>query len=345
MPAQFSLVCALSMNLSTRTVVPALLLCGALAGCRTDPSVALLEAELRWMEDQIYALENQYQIKCQELESCRLAQQATASAPSPAEPAAEREPSSRRPREDDTDLRPLQAPQVEGVPDLRSSGDADPPSLLEPPSPAGGSVRPSSFHMLADTNVTHILLNRQLTGGYDRDGIPGDDGVMVVIEPRNASGQFVPLPGEAMIELRDPEQLTPDKQLIARWKLTPRQSDAKMRKSLLGRGVHLELAWPSKPPPAGEYEIDVTYSAAGQKLTASREVRIDPPRDPSLRWTPVSDATVENQPLDPSVGVTIDEVPDESVLALPPPVGYPERTGPLPQNNSIDPNRNWSPGR
>lgn len=41
-------------------------------GCRTpDPSVDLLEGELRWMEDQLYMLEDELEKKCDELASCR----------------------------------------------------------------------------------------------------------------------------------------------------------------------------------------------------------------------------------------------------------------------------------
>ena len=332
------------MKPSAPAIVFSLLICGVLSGCRTDPAVPLLEAELRWMEDQIYALEEQYQLKCQELESCRMANQASASTPSAAEARpAERAPSSRRPRDGDTNPLPLQAPRVEGIPDLQSSGGSGMPSVLELPAPDGAGVRPSSYHMFTDTNVTHILLNRQLTGGYDRDGVPGDDGVMVVIEPRNAAGQFLPMPGEALIELRDPEQATPAKQSIARWKLTPEQADAKMRKSLLGRGVHLELAWPTEPPKAGDYEIAVTYIAGGKKLTAKREVRIDPPRDASRRWTPVSDPVViEDEPVD--VMPRGDSL--SQPLPLPAPVHeYDRHTAPLPQNSSINPPSSWAPQR
>ena len=200
--------------------------------------------------------------------------------------------------------------------------------------------------MLADKVVTHILLNQQLTGGYDRDGLPGDDGVMVVIEPRNSSGQFVPLPGETTIVLRDPD--APTDTTIEKWKLTPQQAHAKMRTSLLGRGVHLELAWPGKPPKAGDYELAVSYLADGEKLTARREVRIDPPRDPSLRWTPVSDVVVEPGFIDESVeeyhvGEDINQQP------LPPPASFEQHHelpgAPLPQKNSVNAPPVWSSGR
>ena len=126
--------------------------------------------------------------------------------------------------------------------------------------------------------------------------------------------------------------------------------------------MHLELAWLGEPPAAGDYELAVTYTAAGQKHSAEREVRIDPPRDPSLRWTPVSDpAIITDEPFDTSEGFMVqehsgqigDDVGGDSrrrPLPLPVPIDeYNEslnmRTAPLPQNSSIDAPPSWSPGR
>ncbi len=44
----------------------------ALVGCRYhDPSIDLLESELRWMEDQLYLLEDEVQTKARELDLCK----------------------------------------------------------------------------------------------------------------------------------------------------------------------------------------------------------------------------------------------------------------------------------
>ena len=41
-------------------------------GCRsTDPSVDLLESELRWLEDRMYLMDEELEQKCAELDSCR----------------------------------------------------------------------------------------------------------------------------------------------------------------------------------------------------------------------------------------------------------------------------------
>ena len=53
----------------------------------------------------------------------------------------------------------------------------------------GGEVRSQ------DIRVERIVLNSRLSGGYNFDGKPGDDGLLLVIEPQNMAGQYLPLPG------------------------------------------------------------------------------------------------------------------------------------------------------
>ena len=55
-----------------------------------------------------------------------------------------------------------------------------------------------------DPRVTHIVVNPFLTTGHDFDHKAGDDGVSVVIEPRNADDRFVPISGSISIAVIDP---------------------------------------------------------------------------------------------------------------------------------------------
>lgn len=332
------------MNLRPAAIVLTLAGCWALAGCRSsDPNIPLLEAELRWMENQYYGLENQYNRKCQELESCRMANQAlqsrgqsnasrsTQPRTSEPTPADRPPPSSRRPRNGEDTLPPLE-PMVEGVPEIgapmqgsggRPSGTRTPvtppadddellprPLQLQEPLPPGNSRAPSELRSaslstpsttpavlpsqgticgpVGDPEVLRIVLNRQLTGGYDRDGVPGDDGVLVVIEPQNRAGEFVPVAGPISLTLTDPRAQDSDN-LVAAWRLTEEQAAVKMRRSLLGRGLHLELPWPDDPPTADTLQLTVNYTTVdGRKLLAQREITIQAPRSVSARWTPVS---------------------------------------------------------
>ena len=66
-----------------------------------------------------------------------------------------------------------------------------------------------------DKKVTHLFLN-PLSGGADFDGQPGDDGLRVVIEPRNATDEFVPEAGALSVVLLDPERQG-ESARVARW--------------------------------------------------------------------------------------------------------------------------------
>lgn len=250
-----------------------------LAGCRVDPSVGLLEAELRWVEDQYYLLEDAYQVKCQELASARLANRALQSqtrgdGQSSAEPIP-RGPrdSSRRPRDNEDNGQEFRPPVVEG-----------PDELFQPTpdlSPMGSAQR----NELLDPDVTHVVLNPRLSGGYDRDGKPGSDGVMIVLEPRNAAGQYVPLAGPISIEVIDPNDGASRR--VAYWELNSREVGAHMHRSMLGEGIHLELAWPDDPPRSQQLQLVAGYTTVdGRRLQTRRDIFVLPSRQASARWTP-----------------------------------------------------------
>ena len=60
------------MDVSVRQLLLLLSFCAVVCGCRgPDPSIELLESELRWMEDQLYMLDDQLGQTCAQLEACR----------------------------------------------------------------------------------------------------------------------------------------------------------------------------------------------------------------------------------------------------------------------------------
>ena len=51
---------------------------------------------------------------------------------------------------------------------------------------------------------TKLVINKRLTGGLDRDGHNGDEGVLVVFEPRDAQDRLVNAVGDVSIVVMDP---------------------------------------------------------------------------------------------------------------------------------------------
>ena len=195
----------------------AVILLLVVTGCRTpDPTVDLLESELRWMEDNLYQLDYQLDQCYEQLESARrynasLRQELAAARrkPGPTDATETGEDDTGYDEESEEDLYRFDAPVVElGDPDDEQNGTESrdgtgeqsipnldlqlPESDQDPAAPQEDSTRLDSD----PERVTKILLNRRLTGGYDFDGRPGHEGVMVVIEPQNAQGQYVSTPGE-----------------------------------------------------------------------------------------------------------------------------------------------------
>jgi hypothetical protein len=263
----------------------------ALAGCQSHPHVNAhidtVNAEYRQLEDYVYCLED---------ENARLQQQldALAAARTP-EPAAApgatrgglfRNRPERVPRGGATPAAPADEPQID-VP-----GSSSPAPATSPPEqirPAGGEKPIAAAEppaKPADTKITHITLSPLFTGGADFDGHPGDEGLCIVIEPRNAGDQYVPEAGPISIVVLDPSR-EGEAARVARWDFDLSAARQKLANSGAAAGIKLELPWPATPPDANRLHLFVRYETAdGRKLQTDREVFLTPPGQISNRWTP-----------------------------------------------------------
>jgi hypothetical protein len=282
------------------------------AGCRTpDPSVELLESELRWLEDNLYSLDDQLERCCEQLASAQrnndVLRKELAAARRPSSEARPTEaPDRGPPAEDEFDLSPpvveygqsdsgVDAPRGGGI-----QGNGVPPGDAPAPIPADPRLRepkievpdstpppldPSAVENALDdyttkaTSVQEIHLNERLTGGYDFDGRPGHEGVLVVVEPRNKRGDYVDVPGELTVEVRDPTKSGLEAR-VGKWSYNAAESAAFLRESLLGRGLHLRLPWPATPPESDRLSLSVAFATVdGRELRAERtiQVRNSPP--------------------------------------------------------------------
>jgi hypothetical protein len=125
--------------------------------------------------------------------------------------------------------------------------------------------------------VARIRLNPQLTGGYDFDNRLGDEGLLVVIEPQDAAGQYLPISGNVSVRVTDPEQPRTEAR-VARWDFDEVEAAGHMKKSLFGKGIHLKLPWPAEPPTNRKLRVEVQYATtSGRLLRAQRDITIDLP--------------------------------------------------------------------
>jgi hypothetical protein len=181
--------------------------------------------------------------------------------------------------------------------------------------------------------ITEITLNKMLTGGMNRDHRNGDEGILVVVEPRNPKNQIVPALGEISIVILDPA-LEGEAARIARWDITPQELEHSFRGRRLGRGLQLALPWPGDPPQHTDLHLFVRFVADdGRKLIADRELKIEPPGGGADGgWVPVTQSDVAVDRPAPSEG-ELQVVPSEVARSAAPkmlPVPAPERTAGTP---------------
>ena len=99
---------------------------------------------------------------------------------------------------------------------------------------------------------------------------------MVVIEPQDAFARYVRVPGHVTVEVRDPQQTgLPGR--VGKWKFDAIETSGLMKKTLMGRGVHLQLPWPGDPPVNDELLLLVRYELVdGRTLESQMTMRLKP---------------------------------------------------------------------
>lgn len=272
----------------------------SIAGCRTtDPSVQLLESELRYLEDKVYALQDVVSQKESQIASVRReneslrerlglpgGQAAAEALPSPSEttqPASTGGASS-------PDFTNTIAPSIE-------LGEASSLPNLEAVAPDEVVLEGAVLEQFAakdepepvtDRVVTEIFLNPKLTGGYDGDGSPGDEGLMVVLEPRNAAGQYVDAVGPVSVVLLDPAY-SGKEGFVARWDYDTADAAKHLQKTLIGKGLHLKMPWTGGKPEHESLILHVRYTTnEGEVLQQKKEIKVDLRDAQSARWTPAT---------------------------------------------------------
>lgn len=288
------------MQIRHRAIV---LLAGLLAvGCSHDPYrdayFDMLNAEKRVLEDRLYEAEDNYEQAYQELQACRARQPQDA-------PPRSQSPQSVQPPADEPDL-----PDVELPPGFNDSagrrGDrrtSAPSTFLasapirpqEPVSeaPPQEPIRDSEDEPPTDRRVASVYLNPRRTGGLDLDGRPGDDGLAVLLEPRNELGQYLADPGSLSIVLLDPAK-EGDAARFARWDFDPEATARMMSAQGFDRGLLVRVPWPDQPPDSERLHLFARYTdAEGISVEADREIVLNARTLLADRWTPraVSEAT------------------------------------------------------
>lgn len=187
---------------------------------------------------------------------------------------------------------------------LPDAGQPDGPALQG--SAGGVTSRPSNITMAAQAvgavpftpsgdsrHVASIVLNRTLSGGIAGEDGGGDQGLLVVVEPRDRAGHSVDAPADVSIAVLDPAVLDTEGKAIrvARWDFSAAETAAMFRSAGSSRAIHLTTTWPAEPPTHSKLHLFVRYvTADGRKLEVNQPIEVALPGDRTARWTPSDSA-------------------------------------------------------
>jgi len=234
------------------------------------------------------------------------------------------------------------------------------PSLDEPDGPALGRdagaepVRPRRMAMASRTvasepltpgcdsrRVAGIVLNRALTGGIGAEDRPGDQGLLIVAEPRDRAGRIVDAPAEMSVVVIDPA-MQGNAARVARWDFNAAEVASMFRRTNAGPAIHLTTAWPNEPPAHSKLRLFVRYvTADGRKLQTDIPIEVALPGDKTARWNPSEAAPREERPRHRPEPVESPRPNDAPMASAPPPAA---RSAPR-SDDSQSRRPVWSPER
>lgn len=170
------------------------------------------------------------------------------------------------------------------TPKARRLSPDDQPSILKNPKTKKSSA-PEVIPEKRKSKATSLYLNPIETRGFDEDRNAGDDGIIVVIEPRNHDEDLVSENGPVTVVLIDPTK-TGSEAKVARWQVSAADVAQSLNTTRRVPGAHLRLPWLGRPPQNGQLKVFVRLETSdGRKLDTQGDlfVQTSDPRDE--RWT------------------------------------------------------------
>ncbi len=120
--------------------------------------------------------------------------------------------------------------------------------------------------------LKRIALGRA-TGGLDSDGLPGDELLQVVVEPRDGDDHSIKAPGALQIialEIAPQGIKTP----LCQWDIPPEQLRQSWKQGLLSTGYTLSLPWKTLPV-TEQVRVVVRFATSDQRIyEADKDIKV-----------------------------------------------------------------------
>ena len=109
------------------------------------------------------------------------------------------------------------------------------------------SVPPAPEEAETAIRIKDIEIVSLLSGGLDRDGVPGDELLTLLVSPRDGSGETLRTSGQLIIEAFDFAGSDEQQQRIGHWEFADAELSDLWHSGVIGRGFRLVDRWQTAP--------------------------------------------------------------------------------------------------
>ncbi len=154
-----------------------------------------------------------------------------------------------------------------------------PPAPTTGPSTTTGSATPS------DTRIRQIEFHPGLCRGIRRDGNVGEEGIALVLVPRNQKHEFVAASGKITVVLEEPGEGQAHR--LGKWEYTAQEAAERLEPVGSAQGIHLELPWQENKPQSNLIDVYVRFTdEQGITMVNHRQIHLRKPTPGQSTWTP-----------------------------------------------------------
>ncbi len=152
--------------------------------------------------------------------------------------------------------------------------------------PIDGASPTTTNSQPIDQHVLDIAFHPTMCRGHNFDSKPDDDGLYLVITPRNDAGQTINVAGKLTVVVE--EQIdAPEAYRVDAWEFGPKELNEYLEPIGVAQGYHLSLPWTKDGPKGNLVTVYLLYVLEdGRKMVSKREIRLRRPTPGQSTWTP-----------------------------------------------------------
>lgn len=153
-----------------------------------------------------------------------------------------------------------------------------------------GAEKPS------DMRIVELAFHPSLSRATNFDDQSDDDGLYLVLQPKNVEGQMVPIFAALEVAVHDPARMDKDgpseASRVGRWNYSAIEVKSKFQPIGTSQGIHLTLPWNGPDPQADRVLVYVRYTLPdGRQVVNDKTIFVSGKGNMKTVWVPRGDSS------------------------------------------------------